>query len=70
MRAPRNSKNGWPITVWPEYVPELKQRLEDRVNAMVAFAGESPEEFKARQEGRLAELAERFGCCSRSALSV
>ena len=44
----------------PEYVPELKQRLEDRVNAMVAFAGESPEEFKARQEGRLAELAERF----------
>ena len=45
----------------PEYVPELKQRLEDRVNAMVAFAGESPEEFKARQESRLAELAERFG---------
>lgn len=49
----------------PEYVPELKQRLEDRVNAMVAFAGESPEEFKARQEGRLAELAERFGAAQK-----
>lgn len=49
----------------PEYVPELKQRLEDRVNAMVAFAGESPEEFKARQEGRLAELAERLGAAQK-----
>ena len=49
----------------PEYVPELKQRLEDRVNAMVAFAGESPEDFKTRQEGRLAELAERFGAAQK-----
>lgn len=45
----------------PEYLPEMKRRLEERVDAMVAFAGESPEEFKARQEKRVAELAERFG---------
>ena len=45
----------------PEYLPEMKRRLEERVDAMVAFAGESPEEFKARQEKRMAELAERFG---------
>ena len=32
---------------------------------MVAFAGESPEEFKARQERRLAELAERFGAAQK-----
>ena len=45
----------------PEYLPEMKRRLEERVDAMVAFAGESPEEFKARQEKRVAELAERIG---------
>ena len=45
----------------PEYLPEMKRHLEERVDAMVAFAGESPEEFKARQEKRVAELAERFG---------
>ena len=49
----------------PEYVPELKSRLENRVNAMVAFAGESPEDFKARQESRLAELTERFGAAQK-----
>lgn len=49
----------------PEYVPELKIRLENRVNAMVAFAGESPEDFKARQESRLAELTERFGAAQK-----
>lgn len=49
----------------PEYVPELKRRLEKRVNAMVAFAGESPEDFKARQESRLDELAERFGAAQK-----
>lgn len=48
-----------------EYIPELKARLEGRIDAMVAFKGEAPEEFKARQEKRLSEMAERFGAAQK-----
>ncbi len=48
-----------------EYVPELKHRLEERVNAMVAFAGETPDELRSRQENRRAELAERISAAQK-----
>ncbi len=48
-----------------ESIPELKNRLESRINAMAAFAGESPEDFKARQESRLAEMTERLSAAQK-----
>lgn len=48
-----------------EYMPELKKRIEGRIDAMVAFKDEAPEEFKVRQERRLSEMAERFAAAQR-----
>lgn len=44
-----------------EYGMELKNRLENRVNAVIAFASElTPEERKSRQEAWKAQIEERI----------